>query len=39
MQRELLDRRTWETTADVSTAIFRWIEAFHNPVRRHTSAT
>lgn len=37
MQRELLDRRRWNTRAELASAIFEWIEAFYNPVRRHTS--
>jgi putative transposase len=37
MQRELLDRQRWDTKAELSSAIFEWIEAFYNPVRRHTS--
>jgi transposase InsO family protein len=37
MQRELLDRQCWDTKAELSSAIFEWIEAFYNPVRRHTS--
>jgi putative transposase len=37
MQRELLDRQSWATRADLASAIFEWIEGFYNPVRRHTS--
>jgi len=37
MQRELLDRQIWESRAQLASAIFEWIEAFYNPVRRHTS--
>ena len=37
MQIELLDRRTWTTRAELANAIFEWIEAFYNPVRRHSS--
>jgi transposase InsO family protein len=37
MQRELLDRHAWQTRNQLATAIFEWIEAFYNPVRRHTS--
>jgi putative transposase len=37
LQRELLDRRRWATRAELASAIFEWIEAFYNPVRRHTS--
>jgi putative transposase len=36
MQIELLDRRTWASRAELGTAIFEWIEAFYNPVRRHS---
>jgi putative transposase len=34
MQIELLDRRYWTTRADLARAMFEWIEAFYNPVRR-----
>jgi putative transposase len=37
MQIELLDRRTWSTRAELTTAIFEWIEAFYNPIRRHSA--
>lgn len=37
MQIELLDRRTWTTRAELATAIFEYIEAFYNPVRRHSA--
>ena len=37
MQRELLDRRDWDTRAELAAAIFEWIEAWYNPRRRHTS--
>jgi putative transposase len=37
MQRELLDRRAWTTREELANSIFEWIEAFYNPVRRHTS--
>ena len=37
MQRDLLDRRTWTTRDDLATAIFEWVEAFYNPVRRHSA--
>ena len=36
MQRELLDRRTWTTRAELGSAIFEWIEGFYNPTRRAT---
>ena len=37
MQIELLDRRIWTTRAELANAIFEWIEAFYNPVRRHSA--
>jgi putative transposase len=37
MQRELLDTQRWDTKAQLSQAIFEWIEAWYNPRRRHTS--
>lgn len=37
MQRELLDRRRWQSREELASAIFEWIEAFYNPIRRHTS--
>ncbi|MGA9493974.1 MAG: IS3 family transposase [Mycobacterium sp.] len=37
MQIELLDRRSWSTRAELATAIFEYIEAFYNPVRRHSA--
>jgi len=37
MQIELLDRRPWRTRSELANAIFEWIEAFYNPVRRHSS--
>jgi putative transposase len=37
MQRELLDTHPWDTKAQLSQAIFEWIEAWYNPRRRHTS--
>ena len=37
LQRELLDRQTWATRAQLASAIFEWIEAWYNPRRRHTS--
>jgi putative transposase len=35
MQIELLDRRTWTSRAELATAIFEYIRAFYNPIRRH----
>ena len=37
LQRELLDRRRWQTRRELARAIFEWIEAWYNPRRRHTS--
>jgi transposase InsO family protein len=37
LQLELLDRRRWQTRAELATAIFEWIEAWYNPLRRHSS--
>jgi len=37
MQRELLDRQHWASKPQLASAIFEWIEAFYNPIRRHTS--
>ena len=37
LQLELLDQRTWDTRAQLASAIFEWIEGWYNPRRRHTS--
>jgi len=37
MQRDLLDRRTMTTRAELGSAVFRWIEGFYNPTRRHSA--
>jgi hypothetical protein len=37
MQIELLDRRTWTTRTELATAIYEYIEAFYNPIRRHSA--
>lgn len=37
MQTELLNTRKWRTRLELSTAIFDWIEAFYNRVRRHSA--
>jgi putative transposase len=37
MQIELLDRRIWSTRAELANAIFEYIEAFYNPIRRHSA--
>ena len=33
---ELINRRTWKTKAEARLAIFSWIEAWYNPLRRHS---
>ena len=37
MQIELLDRRTWTTCAELTAAIFEWIEVWYSPTRRHSA--
>jgi putative transposase len=37
LQCELLDRHTWPTRAGLARAMFHWIEAFYNPLRRHST--
>lgn len=37
MQRELLDRTSWDSRTQLASAMFEWIEGFYNPRRRHTS--
>ena len=38
IQRELFNTRTiWPSRKELASAIFEWIEAWYNPVRRHTS--
>lgn len=37
LQLELLDRKIWETRAELAQAIFEYIEVFYNPRRRHSS--
>lgn len=32
---ELINRRSWKTKAEARLAIFTWIEAWYNPLRRH----
>jgi hypothetical protein len=36
MQRELLDRQHWTSRDQLASAIFEWIEALCNPIRRHS---
>jgi transposase InsO family protein len=37
LQLELLDHRRWDSRRQLATAIFEWIEGWHNPRRRHSS--
>jgi putative transposase len=37
MQTELLDTKKWATRAELASAIFSYIEIFHNRQRRHSS--
>ena len=37
LERELIDRRNWNTHTEARLAIFTWIEAWYNPHRRHSS--
>jgi putative transposase len=37
LQTELLDRRAWATRQELAQAIFEYVEAFYNPIRRHSS--
>ena len=37
MQIELLNRQSWTTVLELSSAMAEWIEAFYNPARRHSS--
>jgi len=36
LETELIDRFTWRTRADARLAVFDFIEAFYNPLRRHS---
>jgi putative transposase len=37
MQVELLDRKRWNTRVELATAIFEYLEIFHNRQRRHSA--
>lgn len=37
LQLELLDRSVWAIRQALASAIFEWIEAWYNPIRRHSS--
>jgi putative transposase len=37
LQTELLNRRKWKTRVELSTALFEYLEVFHNRNRRHSA--
>jgi transposase InsO family protein len=37
LQTELLNRKEWKTRVELSTALFEYLEIFHNRTRRHSS--
>ena len=37
MQIELLNRKSWKTILELSSAMAEWIEDFYNPLRRRSS--
>ena len=37
LKEELIKRRTWKTRDEARLAVFRYIETFYNPRRRHSS--
>ena len=37
MQVELLDRQQWKTRVELASAIFDYLEIFHNRQRRHSA--
>jgi transposase InsO family protein len=37
MQVELLDRQRWSTRIELASAIFEYVETFHNRQRRHSA--
>ena len=37
LQLEVLDRKAWNSRAELANAIFEWIECWYNPTRRHSS--
>ncbi len=37
VQVELLDRQVWHTRLELATALFEYLEIFHNRQRRHSS--
>jgi putative transposase len=37
IKKDLIHRRSWPTTAEARIAVFEYIEAFYNRVRRHST--
>ena len=37
LQTELLNRKKWKTRVELSTALFEYLEIFHNRTRRHSA--
>jgi putative transposase len=37
LQLEVLDRKSWNSRAELANAIFEWIECWYNTTRRHSS--
>jgi transposase InsO family protein len=37
MQIELLNRQSWTTVVELSSAMAEWIDGFYNPLRRHSA--
>jgi len=37
VQTELLNRQRWKTRIELATALFEYLEIFHNRRRRHSS--
>jgi putative transposase len=37
LKKDLTNRRSWRTRHELQTAIFEYIEAFYNPIRRHST--
>jgi transposase InsO family protein len=37
LQTELLNRQKWRTRIELSSALFEYLETFHNRTRRHSS--
>src|SRR4051812_38090396 len=37
IKKELVHRRTWPTRRELTSEVFEYIQAFHNPTRRHST--